>query len=185
MGAGGGGHGDDAGGMGGEVREGGDEGLVWKDVAGLAIERRDGGGAHAGGGVVDNVARAAGGGDEGGDAAGEGFKDDVAEGVGVGGEDEEVHVAVGLGEVVPAEDAGEEGVGESVAELGLEGAVADDEEADVADAELAEAGLDLGEESDVFLDGEAADEAEDEGVGGEVAESEEDGVGGLDRKSVV
>ena len=127
-----------------EGGDGGGERFVLDDEAGVG---------------ADDVTGAAVVGDDGGDGGGEGFEDDVAEGVGVGGKDEEVHVAVGLGEGFATEDAGEDGVGELLAEFGFEMALADDEEAGVGDAGGAESTLDAGKEGHVLLHGEAADEA--------------------------
>lgn len=80
----------------------------------------------------------------------------------MGGKDEEVHVRVGGGEGFAAEDAVEDGGGrERAAEVGLLGAVADDVPGGVEAAGL-ESVVDDGEEGDVFLDGKAADVAEDE-----------------------
>jgi hypothetical protein len=88
---------------------------------------------------ADDVFGAAIGCDDGRNAAGEGFEHDVAEGVGVRGEDEQVHVGVGLGESVAAQDSGEVGVGQVAAQGIFFRAMADDEEAHVAagGAELA------------------------------------------------
>jgi len=98
-------------------------------------------------------------GDDGRDSAGEGFEDYVAEGVGVGGEDEEIHVGVGVRESFAVQDAGEVGGGELAAELGFLGSVADDEPVG-GDAESAELGVDDGKEGYVFFYGEAAYVAE-------------------------
>jgi len=96
--------------------------------------------------------------DDGGNAAGEGFEDYVAEGVGVGGKDEEIHVGVGGGEGLVAEDAGEVGVREGGAEGGFFGAVPNDEPAG-GEAQSAELGVDFGEEGYILFDAKAADVA--------------------------
>ena len=110
------------------------------------------------------MARSAVGGDDGGDGGGEGFEDDVAEGVSVGGEDEQIHVGEGLGEVFAAQDANDEGIWKLLTELSFEVSVTDDEEAGVCDAGGAEGGLDAGEERHIFFDGKAADETQKDGV---------------------
>jgi len=146
--AGGGAHGEEAGGIGEDLGDGCGEVVVFGDGAGFAIG--------------DDEARAAVGGDDGGDTAGEGLEDDVAEGVSVRGEDEEVHVGVGAGEFRTAEDTGELGGGEFAAEEFFFCPVADDEEAD-GDSGGIEGALDARKQGDVLFDGEATDEAEDEG----------------------
>ncbi len=142
--AGGGAHAGEEFGVGDDFGDGGGEVVVGGDAAGLA------GGGEGGG--AEDVGGAAVGCDDGRDAAGEGFEDDVAEGVGVGGEDEEVHVGVGFGELLATEDAGHGDGVEAGAEVFLLGAVADDEPFGV-DAEVTELGVDAREESDVLFDG--------------------------------
>ena len=139
----------EAGGVVEQAGDGGGEELVANDVSGIG---------------TDDVTGSAVGGDDGGDGGGEGFEHDVAEGVGVGGEDEQIHVRVGLGEGFAAEDAGEDGVWELLPERGFQVSVTYDEEAGAGDAGGAEGGLDARKEGHIFLDGEAADEAEEDGV---------------------
>lgn len=109
---------------------------------------------------TDDVAGSTVRGDDGGDAGGEGFEDDVAEGVGVGGEDEQIHVAVGLGEGFAAENAGKDGVRKLLMQLGFEASLTDDEKAGVDDAGVSEGGLDSGEERHVLFDRQTAYKAQ-------------------------
>src|SRR5262249_31607615 len=96
--------------------------------------------------------------------AGQCFENNVAKGVGMRREDEEVHVGVGLGQRGTTENTGEVSMSECGAERGFFCTVAYDEEAEVGDAESDKLAFDAGEQSDILFDGQATDEAEDEGV---------------------
>ncbi len=113
--------------------------------------------------ITHDVAWATVGGDDGRGAAGECFEDHVAEGVGVGGKDEDIHGSVGAGQVGSMQDSGEFCVRHTLAERLFFSAVADDEEAEVGVAHGKKLVVNRGEETDIFLYRETADEAEDDG----------------------
>jgi len=137
-------------GVGEDASYGGGEIFVAGDAAGFSF--------------ADDRGRTAVGSDYGGNTRSQGFKDHVAEGVGVRGKDEEVHIGIGTGKRIAAQDTGKLRSGQMLAQPTLFGPLPDDEKATMSNASRGELLLDPREECDILLNGQAADKAKHEGV---------------------